>query len=278
MRIRHPRRWLIATGFAAYVVFLLATLPASWLAYAVARGSANQVVLVQARGSAWSGRARLVVDAPAANPVYLGTLTWNLSPWRLVALSLHARIRLRREDDLARATLDLRRSGLVLSTVRADLDASHLGSVVPAASLFGLGGRIVVHSPMLRLIPGRLAGNARVEWNDARISSLGARPFGSYRANLTTTRDSLHMDLQSATGALRLRGTGSWSPFTSGKMDFQGSIETLNPDRIPATMLSMIGNDAGGGRRSIRFHQTRRLPWFTAARQSVAASATSPSR
>jgi hypothetical protein len=276
--IRHPRRWLIATGIVAYLVFLLATLPAAWLAFAISRASANQVFLLQPRGSAWSGQGQLVLASPAATPVYIGALRWSLSPWRALTLSVHARLALQRKDDLARATVDLRRSGLTLTGVRADLDAARLASLVPAASFLGLGGRVIAHAPMLHLSPDGLGGNARVEWNEARISTLGSRPFGSYRARVTAERDTLRLDLQSATGAVRVQGTGSWAPFTTGQMAFQGTIESLNPERIPPSALSMVGRDAGNGRRSIRFHQTRRLTWFGARAPGVSASATSPSR
>lgn len=274
--IRHPRRWLIATGIVAYFIFLLATLPAAWLAFAFSRASANQVFLLQPRGSAWSGQAQLVLATPAATPVYIGALRWSLSPWRALTLSVHARITLQRKEDLAQATVDLRRSGLTLTGLQADLDVTKLASLAPAASFLGVGGRVIVHAPMLHLSPDGLGGNARVEWNDARIATLGSRPFGSYRARVTADKDTLHLDLQSATGVLRIQGSGSWAPFTTGQMVFQGTVESLNPDRIPASALSMIGNDSENGKRAIRFHQTRRVAWFGAQAPALSASATHP--
>jgi general secretion pathway protein N len=274
--IRHPRRWLIATGIVAYFISLLATLPAAWLAFAISRASANQVMLLQPRGSAWSGQAQLVLATPPATPVYIGAVRWSLSPWRTLTLSVHSRITLQRKHGLAQATVDLRRSGLTLTGVRADLDAATLASLVPAASFLGIGGRVIVHAPMLRLGPGNLGGNARVEWDEARISTLGSRPFGSYRARVTAEKDTLHLDLRSATGTLRILGTGSWAPFTTGQMVFQGTIESLDPTRIPSNALSVIGRDAGNGKRSIQFRQTRRLAWFGAQAPAVSVSATRP--
>ena len=46
MRLPRPRGWLPLFGLLAYLVFLVAGTPASWLAYAVDRGSQDHVLLL----------------------------------------------------------------------------------------------------------------------------------------------------------------------------------------------------------------------------------------
>ncbi len=70
---------LIAAGIAAFLVFMVARVPASQLARRMPAG----VVLSGVGGTVWSGRARaLTVDG---HP--LGGVDWSCSPWRLLVLA-----------------------------------------------------------------------------------------------------------------------------------------------------------------------------------------------
>jgi hypothetical protein len=75
---------LIAAGIAAFLVFMIAMVPASQLARRLPAG----VVLAGASGTIWSGRAR----ALSVSERPLGGVAWSCSPWRLLVLhwSCHA--------------------------------------------------------------------------------------------------------------------------------------------------------------------------------------------
>jgi len=75
---------LIAAGIAAFLVFMIAMVPASQLARRLPAG----VVLAGASGTIWSGRAR----ALSVSERPLGGIAWSCSPWRLLVLhwSCHA--------------------------------------------------------------------------------------------------------------------------------------------------------------------------------------------
>jgi general secretion pathway protein N len=68
----------VAAGLAAFVVFLVALVPASQLAQRLPPGLALDGV----SGTIWSGQARsLAIDGRP-----LGTLRWSCRPWRLIVL------------------------------------------------------------------------------------------------------------------------------------------------------------------------------------------------
>jgi len=69
---------LIAAGIAAFLVFMIAMVPASQLARRLPAG----VVLAGASGTIWSGRAR----ALSVSERPLGGIAWSCSPWRLLVL------------------------------------------------------------------------------------------------------------------------------------------------------------------------------------------------
>ena len=72
------RGLFIAAGVAAFLLFLVAMVPASQLAARLPAG----VVLDGASGTIWSGRARALAIQGRA----LGALRWSCRPWRLVLL------------------------------------------------------------------------------------------------------------------------------------------------------------------------------------------------
>ena len=74
----------IAAGLAAFLVFLIAMVPASQ----VARHLPSGVALDGLSGTIWSGRAGAV--RVAGRP--LGALQWSCRPWRLVLLEWSCRI------------------------------------------------------------------------------------------------------------------------------------------------------------------------------------------
>src|SRR6185436_15211534 len=77
----------IAAGIAAFLVFLVAMVPASQLAKRLPPG----VVLESAGGTIWSGHARSL--SVQGRP--LGAMEWSCRPWRLLLLEWSCRLRLR---------------------------------------------------------------------------------------------------------------------------------------------------------------------------------------
>ena len=73
-----------ARGVAAYVVFLVAGVPASFVAARLSAALPGRVTLSDTRGTLWAGSAHAQVVAHGG-PVFLDRLEWRLQPSRLAA-------------------------------------------------------------------------------------------------------------------------------------------------------------------------------------------------
>jgi len=82
--MRRPA-WLIAAGAAAFIVFLVAFLPASVLL----RFLPAEVSLSGVGGTVWRGEA----DQVAIRGRPIGSITWSNRPWRLLLLQLDYAVR-----------------------------------------------------------------------------------------------------------------------------------------------------------------------------------------
>jgi general secretion pathway protein N len=115
-------RLLVAAGFAAFLVFLVAFLPATMLL----RFVPAEVVLGGVSGTVWRGAAASVSikDTP------LGSLRWSNRPWRLLLLQLQYRVVLQPAGGELDMVATLGREGR--------LDISQLTGSFPVAAVYGL--------------------------------------------------------------------------------------------------------------------------------------------
>ena len=70
--VRKPWVAYTALGLALYVIFLLATLPAAWLAWSINKYSNGALTLSQPTGSVWRGSAELLTRYPPTQVQALG--------------------------------------------------------------------------------------------------------------------------------------------------------------------------------------------------------------
>ena len=64
-------------GIVAYVVALIATLPAAWVSRALGRASAEKLLVRDAAGTIWNGSARVYAREHSGPPLELGELRWK---------------------------------------------------------------------------------------------------------------------------------------------------------------------------------------------------------
>ena len=223
--------------------------PAAWLANAVWRATSGQVVLSEARGTVWTGSARLVLtggEGSADTSALPGRVGWRLRP---------AFTGIRTELDAACcskqplvAHISPRWGG-----VRVAFD--DLQSQWPAVVLAGLGtpwntlqveGDLLLGTQGLSVewIEGRLAVAGRAELTAQRISSRLStlRPMGSYRIILSGgTPPAVQLD--TLEGSLQLAGSGTW---IGSRLRFSGTASAA-PDREAAlsNLLNIIGRRSG---------------------------------
>jgi general secretion pathway protein N len=163
---------LVALGVLAYLVFALATLPASVIVdrlepYGIRAGGVT--------GTAWNGSAQVVQVAQ----ISIGSLTWKLHVLPLFTLKGVADINVRRVDGFAQGTVILRKNRVDLTDLTA---AVPIAALPPQVAPGGWTGNINARLASLTLEnnwPTSMNGTIDV----VDLTGPSRRPFniGSYR-------------------------------------------------------------------------------------------------
>lgn len=238
------RLWpLIALGVGAYVVFALATLPASLL---TARLGKYGVATAGVEGTAWQGRAQ-VLQVAGAN---LGSVTWNLHVLALFTARLQADLELHRSDGFARGIVAVSPGGkLHMSKLTASLPLAAL----PAGGLpGGWTGMMNLKLADLVLENGWPAGiDGTVEAMDLTGPARRPANIGSYKlvfAPAQQTADTLSGALTDLGGPLQIAGTLQLKNDRSYLIEGFVTTRAATP-RDVADALQMLGPPDAQGRR-----------------------------
>ncbi|HWK73353.1 MAG TPA: type II secretion system protein N [Povalibacter sp.] len=138
------RIWPLAVlGILAYVVFALATLPATVLVSRLAPAISAAGV----EGTVWRGSAQLL----QAGNISLGSARWNLHVLPLFIARVKADVEMKRSDGFAQTTVTLTSGRIRLEQVTASLP---LSALPPAAAPGGWSGTINLKLASLTLEKG----------------------------------------------------------------------------------------------------------------------------
>lgn len=244
-----PWAWAVAGTAAGLLVALTLFAPARWLTSTVARLSAGQLLLDEARGTVWNGSARVVLaggEGSTDATALPGRLEWRLRPgWGTL-----------RADLMAACCTP---GGLAVSMRPrwggATLAVDDQPSQWPASVLAGLGTpwntlqvegnlQLATQGLSVEWIEGRLAIAGSAELTALRLSSRLStlKPMGSYRITVTGGSTPT-LQLDTLEGALQLAGRGQW---VGSRLRFQGTASAA-PDREAAlsNLLNIIGRRSG---------------------------------
>jgi general secretion pathway protein N len=250
-------RWSIAGVVLGALIALVAFAPAEWLARAVSSGTGNRVLLTDARGTLWSGSAVLVLTGGEGSrdaSALPGRLDWKLG-FAGTGLS----IKLRQACCLNDTVTVLLKPGFGRFAATLVPPAGWVGQW-PSGLLTGLGtpwntlqlgGKLRVNSPgfTVEWVQGRVLFDGSLDLDvlqaSSRLSTLDT--LGSYRLNLTGSAaragEPPQITLSTIEGALRLSGSGSWSP--SG-VRFRGEATASEADATAlSNLLNIIGRRTG---------------------------------
>lgn len=245
------KHWLLfsVTGVLFCLVLLVATAPAAWLAWGVARATANQVLLATPRGSVWQGQATLILQGQHVPPQSLGGFSWRINPFWLV--TGHVPIAVRGTDPAHRLQADIKLSHdtLVLQDVDVRLPAGVISVAYPPALFFNFGGELRLTTPAIELKRGAVTGLAELYWQAATTSLSRVKPLGDYRLYLNGEAARATFKLETPRGALLLVGDGQWD-LASGRLDFNGLARPLGHAAELEPLLQVFGRNQGGGQRS----------------------------
>ena len=247
-----PWGWAASGVLLGVLLCALVFAPARWLAAWLQHASAGQLLLQDARGTLWTGSARLTLAGGAGSQdaaTLPGRLQWQLRP----SLTGGAGLALQLNADCCMAQPWTWR--LLPRWGGADLTLSDSTSQWPAQLLTGLGtpwntvdaqGQLVLttHALTLRWDAGRLqlAGTAQLDALDmaSRLSTI--KPMGSYRFILSGGA-APGLQLSTLSGALQLSGQGQW---VAGKLRFVGLASSAPESQAAlSNLLNIIGRRDG---------------------------------
>ena len=244
-----PWRWAFFGALLGLFIVPVFFAPASWLTSAVNEASAGQVQLIEARGTLWTGSARLVLAGGAGSrdsAALPGRMGWKLRPGWL-AMNVHVRA-----DCCTPTPLEAR---LTPRWGQAKLELTDGASQWPAALLAGLGTpwntvqadgtlQLVTQGLQLEVAKGRVSMLGRIDLTAANMSSRLStlKPMGSYRMTLTGG-DAAALELSTLEGSLQLTGSGHW---VGSRLRFEG-VATAVPEHEAAlaNLLNIIGRRNG---------------------------------
>ena len=244
-----PWIWGLGGALLGLMAAVLLFAPARWLADGLGQASGGQVLLLDPRGTVWTGSAQLVLSGGAGSlgQVALpGRMSWQLRPaWGGLAGRLNAPCCMAQAMN---ARLLARWGGAQLAV------ADHRSNW-PAGLLAGLGtpwntvqaqGLLDISTQGLSLewLEGRIALGGRLQVDAQELASRlsTVKPMGSYR--LTINGGTVNtMQLETLSGSLQLNGSGQW---VGGRLRFNG-IASSTPERLEAlsNLLNIIGRRDG---------------------------------
>lgn len=251
---RAVKRWAIAGGLLGGLGALVAFAPASWLASAVTNATGSRVQLADARGTAWSGSAVLVLTGGAGSrdaAALPGRIEWTLG---LAGTAIEVKLR---QACCLNGTQSVRLrprfGGFALTLPPAPQGVGQW----PTAWLTGLGtpwnalnlgGTLRIATPGLTVesVQGRwrVEGRAEAELLDVTSRLVPLPVVGSYRVSLAQDGGGgAAISLATKEGALQLSGTGN---IGAGGLRFRGEARA-EPGQETAlnNLLNIIGRRDG---------------------------------
>ncbi len=250
-----PWAWAGAGALAGLVVTLFMQAPAAWLATAIGDATSGKVALLEARGTVWTGSARLQFSGGSGSSdrsLLPDRINWSIRP-ALTGLGIHVGADCCTPQPL---TLQVVPGwDRVAITVQDPAGVAKQRSVWPAAMLAGLGtpwNTLQIEGQLSLLTQG-----LSVEWNAGRLSVAGRaellatdvssrlstiKPMGSYRITLVGGNTAT-LEVSTIEGSLQIAGSGRW---IGSRLRFEG-IANAVPEREAAlsNLLNIIGRRNG---------------------------------
>jgi general secretion pathway protein N len=242
---------LAALGAAAYAVFLVALMPASYVAARLEAATRGGVQVHEANGSFWSGSGRATLATPAG-PLALEDLEWRFLPARLVAGRLAFAVTGRSAGFDSRAELARSFSMWEARDVAIDGLAAGAASFMPLIAHWRPEGRLAAKAPLLAWNDRELRGEARLEWRAAAVALSEVKPLGSYRIDLKGDGAQARVTLSTIEGPLAIAGQGTITP--PSRLAFSGEARAESAAAASLQpLLDLMGPRRADGSRTLQW-------------------------
>ncbi len=246
---------LAALGLAAYLAFLAATVPASFVASRIA---VPGVHIEDAEGTIWNGHAHVSI-ASGASTLELDHVTWRLAPARLLAGRLAWRVEAASPALSAQGEIERGFTVLELRDVDALGDAAALAPLVPLAATWRPEGGVHVSAARIAWDGRDVRGEARIEWKRAGIALSTVHPLGSYRVEARAAGGPAEFQVVTEEGPLRIAGRGTFD--APGRFAFSGDARAEGPAAAALQpLLDLLGPRRADGARTLEWRAAAALP------------------
>ncbi len=237
---------LVILGAGAYLVFLLANLPASWLGFALERSSRGALSLGEPAGTVWKGSGLLALRSGGAFRG-IADIEWRTNPLLLLAGRLSVALSGAAPEAGLRASVSLGARSVRFQNVEVNAPAALLEPLVPAAAFAKPEGRLRVLADSFEIGGAGVVGAASVEWLEAGV--LQTRRLGDYRLQITGKGERAELKLATLRGDLRLTGGGEWRAAQPRIVQLRGLAEAAAERKDLEPLLQAIGTAGPGPSR-----------------------------
>jgi len=240
---------LTALGIAAYGVFLVASMPASFLLARAQQAQPGKFEVREAGGTAWHGHANVVINTPGG-PVAVDRIEWRWLPAQLASGRFAFDINARSGAITARYEGARTLSAWQARALEVRGDAQALATLVPWTAAWRPEGLVTITSPLLTTDGVEVRGEARVEWQRAAVALSDLKPLGSYRADIVAEGHQGRLKVTTLEGALRIAGQGTLTP--PARLAFTGEARAA-PEQAKALepLLNLLGPARADGARTL---------------------------
>ena len=239
---------LAALGILAYIAFLAATIPATFVAARVQASVPDRVRVHEASGTLWHGAARVDIAA-GGTWIALDNLAWRLRPAELLTGRLAFAIDAQASGAAAQGTL-ARSLSKWHASGQASAPAAFAATLLPLLGTWRPEGRIEARASDFAWDDREARGEAIAEWRDAAVALAQVRPLGSYRATLRAEGPGGKIDIATIDGPLRVSGHGEVA-FPS-RFTFDGEARAQGPQSAALDpLLDLLGPRRPDGARTL---------------------------
>jgi general secretion pathway protein N len=239
---------LAILGVAAYSAFLVATMPARWVAERLLPPGPRSVAIQDIEGTVWTGSARALFGSHAGT-FQLDRVEWRFLPSRLLQGRAAYDVTLRGAGFEGRAELGRTFGGWSLRGLEARADAAVAAAFAPLARAWRPEGSVRIAAPSLDFANPELRGELRVEWSGAATALSDVKPLGSYRAEVAAEGTTARLAVTTLSGPLRVQGQGRMA--LPSQLTFSGEARADTPALQP--LLDLLGPRRPDGSHAIEW-------------------------
>jgi len=227
----------LLSALLLYAVFLIVTVPASWMGTLLARLTGGAADLQRTTGSFWHGNGELALHTGAPQSLQ-AHVSWSIQPYWLLAGKVQARFESSGDID-ARATARLGYHSIDVRNCRGGFPLSTASAFYFPLTLAALTGSIQFTSEQLTIEPGGIHGALEVKWLNAGSRMAGMTDLGDYRLVLTGQGAAIGLVADTQRGEVQLNGKGGWQ-LQDGGFNVDGTLAPGSREGALTPLLTLL--------------------------------------